>query len=185
MICEHCQKRHATVTVTQVINGQKSEKHYCEVCAQSFHPFNLEFHKEEQIPIHQLVSNLFGLPVWNNETTQEKTQQVSQKSAQCPLCGFTFRKFLNEGKLGCPQCYEAFGKQLPQVLTKIQAGTIHSGKIPGKPNQPNEWIKKQIDSTREQLQLAIEEERFEDAANLRDVVREMERKLERGGVDTP
>lgn len=184
MVCEHCKERQATVTVTQVVNGQKSEKNYCEDCAQNFHPFNLDFHKEEQIPIHQLVSNLFGLPVWNNGT-QEKSPATSQKSAKCPTCSFTFRKFLNEGKLGCPQCYETFGKQLPLVLTKIQAGTTHSGKAPGKPNHHNEWVQKQIDSTREQLQLAIHEERFEDAADLRDEIREMERRLERGGVDTP
>ncbi|MBD8027223.1 UvrB/UvrC motif-containing protein [Ureibacillus sp. Re31] len=183
MNCEHCKERQATVTVTQVINGQKSEKHYCEVCAQNFHPFNLDFHKEEQIPIHQLVSNLFGLPVWNNGV--EKVQSTSQKATQCPKCGFTFRKFLNEGKLGCPQCYETFSTQLPQVLTKIQAGTKHSGKAPGTPSHHNEWIKKQIESTREQLQLAIADERFEDAAKLRDEIREMERKLDRGGVDTP
>lgn len=183
MNCEHCKERNATVTVTQVVNGQKIEKHYCEVCAQKFHPFNLDFHKDEQIPIHQIVSNLFGLPVWNN--AQEKQTKIPQQVASCPKCGFTFRKFLNEGKLGCPQCYETFSKQLPQVLTKIQAGTKHSGKAPGKPSQHNEWVKKQIESTREQLQNAIVEERFEDAAKLRDEIREMERKLERGGVDTP
>ncbi|RHW36211.1 nucleotide excision repair protein [Lysinibacillus yapensis] len=184
MICEHCQERQATVTVTQVVNGQKSEKHYCEICAQNFHPFNLDFHKEEQIPIHQLVSNLFGLPVWNSGT-QEKAQPVIQKSAQCPTCGFTFRRFLNEGKFGCAQCYETFGKQLPQVLTKIQAGTSHVGKAPGKPQRPDETIRKEIAAAREKLQKAIVEERFEDAATLRDEIRDMERKLEGGGVDTP
>ncbi len=184
MICEHCKERQATITVTQVVNGQKSEKHYCEVCATQFHPFNLDFYKEDQIPIHQLVSNLFGLPVWKNET-QEKSQTVTQKAVQCPKCGFTFRHFLNEGKLGCPQCYETFSKQLPQVLTKIQAGTKHSGKAPGKHHDNKEWMKKQIQSVREQLQLAIVEERFEDAAKLRDEIREFERKLERGGVDAP
>lgn len=184
MICEHCKERQATVTVTQVANGQKSEKHYCEVCAQNFHPFNLDFHKEEQIPIHQLVSNIFGLPVWNSGV-QEKAQPTVQKTVQCPSCGFTFRKFLNEGKLGCPQCYDTFGKQLPQVLNKIQAGTSHTGKAPGKPNRPDEGLKKQIAVSREHLQKAIMEERFEDAAVLRDEIREMESKLERGGVDTP
>ncbi|SOC08977.1 protein arginine kinase activator [Ureibacillus xyleni] len=183
MICEHCQERQASVTVTQVINGQKSERHYCEVCAKQFHPFNIDFHKEEQIPIHQLVANLFGLPVWNN--TQEKTQTTTQKATQCPKCGFTFRHFLNEGKLGCPQCYETFSKQLPQVLTKIQAGTTHSGKAPGKPSKDHTWVKKQIETIREQLQIAIMEERFEDAAKLRDEIKELERKLEHGGADTP
>ncbi|TSI10996.1 UvrB/UvrC motif-containing protein [Lysinibacillus sp. BW-2-10] len=183
MICEHCKDRQATVTVTQVVNGQKSERHYCEVCANKFHPFNIDFHKDEQIPIHQLVSNLFGLPVWNN--AQEKPQATTQKITQCPQCGYTFRQFLNEGKLGCSQCYETFSNKLPQVLTKIQAGTKHIGKSPGRPTNDHTRIKKQIETTREQLLLAISEERFEDAAKLRDEIKDMERKLERGGVDAP
>ena len=182
MICEHCKQRHATVTVTQVVNGQKSERHYCEVCASQFHPFNLDFHKDEQVPIHQLVSNWFGLPIWKTGT-QEKQTQNTQQVTTCPSCGFTFRKFLNEGKLGCPQCYETFSNQLPQVLAKIQSSTKHIGKVPGNTKQSNERIKKQIEMIREQLNVAIVEERFEDAARLRDEVKELERKLESGGVD--
>ncbi|MBB5148888.1 MULTISPECIES: UvrB/UvrC motif-containing protein [Ureibacillus] len=184
MICEHCKQRKATVTVTQIINGHKSEKHYCEVCAAQFHPFNLDFHKEEQIPIHQLLSNWFGMPIWKNET-QERAVQPSIQTNACPACGFTFRKFLNEGKLGCPQCYETFGEKLPQVLAKIQAGTKHTGKRPGQKVDNNRIIKKQIEHAREQLQLAIQDERFEDAAKFRDEIKALERKLEMGGVDTP
>lgn len=184
MICENCKQRQATVTITQVINGQQSERHYCEVCAGQFHPFNLDFHKDEQLPLHQLVSNWFGYPIWQSGT-KEKQQESTQQVTNCPNCGFTFRQFLNEGKLGCPQCYETFSNQLPQVLTKIQAGTKHNGKAPGKLSNSNEWLRKQIESVREKLQLAIVDERFEDAAKLRDEIKDMERKLERGGVDTP
>lgn len=184
MICENCQERPATVTITQIINDHKSEKHYCEVCAAKFHPFNFEFQKEEQLPIHQLVSNWFGLPIWQS-TTQEKQQKNVQQQGTCPGCGSTFRKFLNEGKLGCPECYETFSNQLPQVLAKIQSGTKHIGRTPGKQRNTNEWMKKQLHTMREQLQLAIKDERFEDAAKLRDEIRELESKLKTGGIDTP
>ncbi|MED3661675.1 UvrB/UvrC motif-containing protein [Ureibacillus sp. FSL K6-8385] len=184
MLCEHCKQRKATVTVTQIINGQKSEKHYCEVCAAQFHPFSLDFPKEEQIPIHQLFSNWFGIPIWKNDLS-ERTVQPSVQTSACPACGFTFRKFLNEGKLGCPQCYETFSEKLPQVLAKIQAGTKHTGKRPGQKTDNNRLLKKQIERAREQLQLAIQDERFEDAAKYRDEIKELERKLEMGGVDTP
>jgi len=184
MICEHCKVRQATVTVTQIINGQKSERHYCEVCANQFHPFNIDFNKEENLPLAQLVSNWFGLPVWKNET-HEKQTQTAQTATTCPACGYSFHQFLNEGKLGCPKCYETFSNKLPQVLTKIQAGTKHNGKIPGTTMNNHLLLKKQINSTRDQLQQAIYEERFEDAAKLRDEIKDMERKLETGGVDTP
>lgn len=184
MICEHCKQRQATVTVTQIINGHKSEKHYCEVCAAQFHPFNLDFHKEDSLPISSLLSNWFGLPIWKTDS-QEKSVQPSSQVAYCPSCGFTFRKFLNEGKLGCSECYETFSHQLPQVLTKIQAGTKHTGRKPGQPVDNHYLIKKQMKQAREQLQLAIQDERFEDAARLRDEIKDLERKLDAGGVDTP
>lgn len=184
MLCEHCKQRKATVTVTQIINGHKSEKHYCEVCAAQFHPFNFDFPKEDSFPIHQLFSNWFGVPIWKDEK-QNRTVQPSVQTEQCPACGFTFRKFLNEGKLGCPQCYEIFREKLPQVLTKIQEGTKHSGKRPGQKMNHQYMIKKQIERAREQLLLAIQDERFEDAAKFRDEIKELERKLEIGGVDTP
>jgi protein arginine kinase activator len=184
MICEHCKQRKASVTVTQIINGHKTEKRYCEVCAAQFHPFNLDFHKEDHIPLNKLLSNWFGLPIWKTEN-QEKQVQPSGQVAYCPSCGFTFRKFLNEGKLGCSECYETFSQKLPEVLNKIQAGTKHVGRKPGQPVDNQYLIKKQIKQAREQLQLAIQDERFEDAAKLRDEIKEMERKLEVGGVDTP
>lgn len=182
MICENCQERPATVTITQVVNGQKSENHYCEVCASKFHPFNFEMHKNEQIPIHQLVSNWFGLPIWQSGT-EEKQQKSTTQQGTCPGCGATFRKILKDGKLGCPECYETFSDQLPTVLAKIQAGTKHIGRTPGKERNTNELLKKQLNSMREQLQLAIQEERFEDAAKLRDEIKELESKIEMGGVD--
>ncbi|CAM5197030.1 Protein arginine kinase activator OS=Ureibacillus acetophenoni OX=614649 GN=SAMN05877842_105104 PE=4 SV=1 [Ureibacillus acetophenoni] len=184
MICEHCKVRQATVTVTQIINGQKSERHYCEVCANQFHPFNIDFNKDDHFPLAQLVSNWFGLPVLKNETT-EKQSQITQTATNCPQCGYTFRQFLNEGKLGCPQCYETFSTKLPQVLTKIQAGTQHTGKNPGSTANSHLLLRKQIEAIREQLQQSIIEERFEDAAKLRDEIKDMERKLNLGGVDTP
>lgn len=184
MICEHCKVREASVTVTQIINGQKSERHYCEVCASQFHPFHIDFNKDDNLQLAQLVSNWFGLPLWKNET-QEKQTQAAQTATTCPTCGYSFRQFLNEGKLGCSQCYETFSTKLPQVLTKIQSGTKHTGKIPGTTTNNHLLLKKQIDKIREKLQQAIVEERFEDAANLRDEIKDLERKLEVGGVDTP
>ena len=39
---------------------KKSERHYCEVCAAQFHPFQFDV-KEEPISLQQLVSNWFNI----------------------------------------------------------------------------------------------------------------------------
>ena len=50
------------------------------------------------------------------------------------------------------------------------------------------WVQKveqQIHMLRDQLKLAIEQERFEDAAKLRDEIKLLERNNSVGGVDSP
>lgn len=179
MICEHCQQRKATVTVTQVVNGQNFERHYCDVCATQFYPFNVDF-KQEPVKLHQLVSNFFGIPT-GQQGTGEAEKGVVQKQIACPKCGFTYQRFLKDGKFGCANCYQTFSKQLPQVFKRIQAGTKHIGKQPG--NIDNAYIiKKKIEEIRIAMQAAIAEERFEDAAILRDEAKNLELKLHvRGG----
>ena len=34
MICERCKIREATISYTEIINGQKTEHHFCTQCAQ-------------------------------------------------------------------------------------------------------------------------------------------------------
>lgn len=179
MICEHCKQRTATVTVTQVVNGQNIDHHYCEVCATQFHPFNLDF-KQEPIQLHQVLSNWFGIPTGQQSVSEGKKKTIQQQVA-CPKCGFTYRHFLKEGKLGCPSCYDTFSKQLPQIFNRLQAGTKHIGKQPGEVNNTYAQ-KKRVEEIRSALQTAIVEERFEDAALLRDEIRDIELKLQvRGG----
>ena len=181
MICEHCKQRNATVTITQVKSGAKSEHHYCEVCAAKFYPFQVET-QEEPVSIHQLMSDWFGLPKWKNKV-QEEAQQNKQQGT-CPSCGFTYRQFLKVGKFGCANCYDTFRNQLPSVLKRLQADVKHVGKTQTEEKQTLNY-QKQIESIRQQMQQAIAEERFEEAARLRDEVRAIENKLHVGGVDTP
>lgn len=179
MICEHCKQRNATVTVTQVVNGQHVDHHYCEVCATQFYPFNLEL-KQEPLKLHQLLSNWFGIPTGIQEPSEKEKKSVPQQTA-CPKCGFTYRRFLQEGKLGCPHCYDTFSKQLPQIFNRLQAGTKHIGKQPGAVDNTYA-LKKRMEEIRAAMQTAIAEERFEDAALLRDEAKDIELKLQvRGG----
>lgn len=180
MICEHCKQRHATITVTQLQNEEKIEHHYCEVCAAKFHPMQFEL-QEEPISIHQLMSDWFGLPT--KAAYQEETQK-RKKQTECPKCGMTYRQFLKVGKFSCPSCYDAFREQLPPVLKRLQADVKHVGKAQ-KDEQQIERYQEQLIVIRGELRRAIEDERFEEAAKLRDEARALERKLHVGGVDTP
>ncbi|MEG0259543.1 MAG: UvrB/UvrC motif-containing protein [Lysinibacillus sp.] len=178
--CEHCKQRNATVTVTQVQNGQKVEHHYCDICASQFHPFQADF-KQEPVSIQQLLSNWFGTSTWQKNVGETKQQTVQQQKT-CPQCGFTYKHFLKEGKFGCPSCYDTFEEYLPKLFNRIQAGPQHIGNMPG--SRSNTYVlKKKIEDIRKRMKDAVESERFEEAAKLRDAAREIEQQLSVGGGD--
>lgn len=175
MICENCNQRPVKVTVKQVHNGEKVQRNLCEVCAQSLHPFQMDF-QQDPLSLHQLLSNWFG--VQENEQVQ---QQPKLKVQACTSCGWTFRQFLNQGKFGCATCYESFHEQLPDVFKRLHNGNIkHVGKSPGAFGQTLQ-IKKQIETIRLHMKSAIEVENFEEAARLRDEARSLEEQLQSGG----
>ena len=178
MICEHCKQRHANVTVTQVQNGQQMERHYCEICAAQFHPFSFDV-QEEPASLQQMISNWFNfVPI---TTKKENTIASNPQVKACPTCGCTYRQFLKQGKFGCGECYETFSEQLPQLLEKLQAGTKHVGYVEETPSK--EKIEQQISKLRAAMQQAVMEERFEEAATLRDNIRELTSKVGHQGED--
>ena len=69
-------------------------------------------------------------------------------------------------------------------MKRLQADVKHVGKMQTEEKQTLNY-QKQIESIRQQMQRAIAEERFEEAAKLRDEVRAIEQRLHVGGVDTP
>ncbi|MGG0657165.1 UvrB/UvrC motif-containing protein [Rummeliibacillus pycnus] len=133
--------------------------------------------------MQKLFSNWFGTPSWSVQSVPINNKQTIVQNESCPQCGMTYRKFLEEGKFNCPTCYETFKEQLPQVLKRLHNGaTEHIGKVPGSINESYQ-TKRQIEALRQDMKVAVEEERFEDAANIRDQVRLLEQKLQMGGEE--
>ena len=67
-----------------------------------------------------------------------------------------------------PTCYDTFRGKLPHVFGKLHNGhSTHVGKIPVSFNEMYA-VKKKIEEIRVKMQEAIEAERFEEAAALRD-----------------
>lgn len=181
MICEHCKERQANVTVTQVQNGQKFEHHYCEVCASQFHPFQFDLH-DEPISLQQFITNLLGSPV---KQAMWGGQAKPKSQTQCPKCQLTYNEFLKRGKFGCASCYTTFKPFLPPMLQKMHGGTKHKAmEVPQMPS-PMKQLELQVEEKRAQLKQLIEEERFEEAAVIRDEIKALEEKIAAGGVDAP
>jgi protein arginine kinase activator len=91
----------------------------------------------------------------------------------CPDCGITYAEFRNQGRLGCPHDYEVFAEPLAEVLEKVHGATEHLGKLPHRAGA-DLTEQRQLMQLRRQLQEAVENEKYEEAARLRDLIKNKE-----------
>ena len=173
MLCQECQKRNATVHVTQIINGEQQVQHLCEQCAQIKGEFGFDQ------PPFSLQSLLTGLM---NLDAQPAGQVVGFNTTkiQCDNCGLTYAQFGQIGRFGCSQCYTTFGERLLPLMRRIQGSTQHVGKIPERAGGAVK-LRRNIEQLRQQLQALIIREEFEQAAEVRDQIRQMETDAQEGG----
>ncbi len=174
MICDICGKNTATVHLTEIINDQMNELHLCEECARQKNA-----QMEQKFGLSDLLAGM------------AKFEPVKEKdivSAVCPNCSLSYTDFKKMGRLGCGECYSAFKKYLSPLLKRIHGSAQHVGKSPpaaGKGllkdaaelTRPGGILKKktELQELRNKLQKAIEAEFFEEAARIRDRIKEIEK----------
>ncbi|KGX85413.1 UvrB/UvrC motif-containing protein [Pontibacillus litoralis] len=174
MDCQECQQRPATLHFSQVINGNKKEIHLCEKCAQE-KGYMSQYN--ESFSLHNLLSGLFNFDSYQLTESQNSNAYTATQKVQCEKCGLTYNEFTRIGKFGCAHCYEAFGEKLNPIFRRVHSGnTIHDGKVP-KRMGGNLHVRKQLEKERQHLQQLINEEAFEEAAQVRDRIRSLEQQL--------
>lgn len=165
MQCENCQKNIATIHLTEIVNGQRSEMHLCENCASE-----QGIVIKSQIPINELLSSLLA-----SQPPPEQLLTDTEQQRICPNCGFTLEQFRKEAVLGCPADYQVFEKALLPLIRKAHDGqTVHCGKVPSKmPKDTKRQIK--LANLRQQLDSAVQREDYERAGELRDKINQIEK----------
>jgi len=168
MQCEICKTRTATVHLTEIINGQRTESHLCQNCAQ----------KEgvtikSQLSLNELLSSLIAA----HQQADEAGDSEDARRA-CPECGTTMEQFRKQALLGCPKDYDVFESDLKEVIEKTQDNNLtHKGKIPAQiQNSSNAKPENQdkIEELQKQLSQAVEKEDYELAAKIRDQLKELQ-----------
>jgi protein arginine kinase activator len=162
MLCGLCNKNQATVHLTEIIDDSMNELHLCEECARQ-----KSAQMEQQFGLSDLLAGLadFEKPVVEKEAMGLK----------CPNCGFSYADFKKIGRLGCSECYQSFRKYLGPLLKKIHGSVLHFGKCPTTVAKISK-VRPDLAALRCQLQKAIESEAFEEAAKLRDQIKDLEKK---------
>ncbi|HAH96074.1 MAG TPA: hypothetical protein DHD79_10550 [Firmicutes bacterium] len=168
MLCEECHKRQAVVHFTKIVNNEKTDYHFCEECARQ---------KSEELGLimkpHYTMQNFFtGL--LGADTENVFVTQPDYDTYKCNSCGLTFTDFRRTGRLGCGSCYEAFNDSLDPLLRRMHGASKHTGKVP-KRTGGTLRVRHEIEALRGKLAEAIRMEEYEQAARLRDQIRELEK----------
>jgi len=157
MLCDSCHQCEASIHVSQVIDGNSRELHLCEGCAE-----------ENGLNVQNVMSIpeiLFGM------AGGDETSGFLQRS--CPHCHLRGTDFKKTGRLGCERCYETFGEDLKPMLAAMHKGVVHKGKVPGSARRGVE-VESRMAKLRSDLDVAIKREDYENAARIRDMIREVE-----------
>lgn len=159
--CQSCKKQPATVHITDVSEGEKRERHLCEKCAGDE---GIAPKAPMQMPVGELLSGLV--------IQKAAVQQLAELS--CPKCKMTFVEFRNTGLLGCGCDYDAFEKALLPLVERAHDGASHHiGKVPRRLATPRA-CETDLIRLRKELNRAVTEEQFEQAARLRDQIKTLE-----------
>lgn len=159
MLCQQCGKNPATTHIRTSINGVQQEKMLCSECAAKENLGGL--------------SSLFTGGLLGSLLKNDLSGTTAAGAIRCTRCGISFEEIARSGKVGCADCYKQFREKLTPTVERLHGKADHLGKVPqkGKPSQPQ---KSPLEQLKEELAKAIETQEFEQAAKLRDQIREME-----------
>lgn len=155
----------ATVHLTQIVGNKIEKLDLCKECAMAKGVMD-----PDGFSLSDVLKGHIQTPAdeFETEATPGKVSEVS---------GTTFDDFKQTGRMGSADCYDLFHEELMPILKTMHKGTRHLGKVPTKvPAEPLQYHKR--DKMRQALDLAIKEERYEDAARLRDELKEFEQTLQ-------
>jgi protein arginine kinase activator len=162
MKCCVCKEREATVHLTQIAGDKMQKLDLCEECAKT---------KGVNDPTgFSLADLLLGLGA--SQQMEQAAAAAEGGELKCPHCGFTQADFKKAGRLGCPECYRTFSEGLESLLKTMHKGTRHIGKVPEALRQSQDF-KQRVSLLQKKLAKAIEQENFEQAAQLRDEIKQL------------
>ena len=164
MLCEKCKKNPATTHIRKSVNGVQEEWILCSQCAKEMGYDQLSFFKGG------LLGSLFS---------GELSGKTAADALRCPCCGISFEEITKSGEVGCADCYQFFRGRLTPTIEKLHGKAGHLGKVPRRKQEEQKPVEKEqepnpLAKLKEELARAIEAQEFEQAAVLRDKIKEME-----------
>lgn len=207
MLCEICGENEATFHYSEVVNGNKTEHHLCSECAAKTDISYYTNLLDGEGRLGQLLSGLLGMPI-GGEQDDPKTHVVcpgchlsygefiKNSAFGCAECYNVFGPLLDESikkiqgsvnhqgkkpyrlmKSMRSTNAESMSENEASVIAEAGDGIADSTKQEKKPTRAS--LEHEIDVADKRLKQAVLEEDFEEAARLRDHIKDLRGQIER------
>lgn len=149
MKCEKCGQKEANIHMVRIDNDTAREINLCKDCAGQYGMLSA-------FSLQDLMTSF--MPAY-----------VAQAPKACSKCGTTIADIKRTGFTGCEQCYTDLREELLPMIKAIHGSLAHVGTAPKGTATASETS--EVEKLKAKLLEAIEQERYEEAAQLRDRIR--------------
>lgn len=151
MLCDDCKNKPAAIFFKEVLPDKTIELHLCEDCA-----------SKRGLLVTKKLTPL--------EILQKLLKQTSEQDEKviCPRCYMSLAEFKRVGRFGCSECVTTFDENIRHLIKQIHQNDRHIGRKSTKGTKKGFEVYK----LREELKKALEREAYEDAAKIRDKLRD-------------
>jgi len=196
MLCQVCKKNPATIHIQEIVNGRKQTLNLCLSCAGKKSLAHAMFDGMDLSDIlNSLEQNLQEMGIVPVGDGKQETPAAEEHT--CPVCCWTEKQFRKTGRLGCPECYNAFETELKDLFVRTQRSATHTGKLPAhvpdtdmveagdsiaKQLADENKSKRELEVLEQDLKESVRREEFELAAELRDKIEALRKHLDKPEV---
>lgn len=174
MKCEICHKAEAKTAITKEMAGETQELYVCQSCAKKEASSTAQAPDDAPRASADPVGAGGGMPplplmgMILDAAFEIVGRAMSLAEPACPVCGITRNEYRKRSRLGCPECYKAFSKELEAAILDLHRSMEHVGKAPEQAKAL--WQRQRIEHA---LEEAVKAQRYEEAIGLRDQLRKL------------
>ena len=193
MKCERCGKD-ASVSVKAIVNGYEHDFYLCNDCLkkytdmseengipneEGFHKINLNNKKLESLiqkfvpSLDDMIDGYYEYKYNQNNHPYSYMEGLNQKA--CPNCG-NLESNIRNGIFGCKECYKLSDNLSRKVLKTYNNFDKYTGKFPKKDREFKQ-VALEIKNLQEKLDLSIATEDYEQAADLKEQIDDLNMKV--------
>ena len=174
-ICQNCKKARATVHLTEIDpdSHEPHEMHLCEDCARD----SGGLQKKSSAPKVSTISFTTSIV---GKASKVAGSGTAPSKVVCPDCGMTNQEFRLKGRFGCVGCYDVFEESLMSLLEKVHGATQYVGPRPLAADGRQRSVaalEQELVDLRRRMNRLVRSENYEEAAQLRDQIDELEQQL--------